>query len=257
MRLRWGVPALGAAAVLAVSACDIGFASIEENKTEQVAIAEIRISGGGGDVTVQPGQAGQTQIRQKIRYFGDDAPGTTYRIDGNILHLDTDCGRRCGVSYDVRVPAGVRVSGESGSGDVRLTGVSTVDLKVSSGDASVTRATGRVDLRAQSGDVRLTDIRADLAAHASSGDIEATDIRAGAALTAKSGDVRVDLASPASVKVEASSGDVTLRVPAGASYRVDAETSSGDRRVDVPTDPASAHRLDVHASSGDVTVTTT
>jgi DUF4097 and DUF4098 domain-containing protein YvlB len=257
MRLGWGVPALGAAAVLAVSACDIGFASIEETKTEQAAIAEIRISGGDGDVTVRPGPAGQAQIRQKISYFGDEPPGTTYRVEGNILHLDTDCGRRCGVSYDVKVPEGVRVTGESGSGDVSLTGVSTVDLEVSSGNASVTRASGRVDLRAHSGEVRLTDIRADLTAHASSGNIEATGVRAAAELTASSGNVRVELASPASVKVEASSGDVTLRVPAGVSYRVDAETSSGDRRVDVPTDPASAHRLDVHASSGDVTVTAT
>jgi hypothetical protein len=257
MRLRWVVPPLAAAAALALSGCDVGYTSTEDDKTEQVAITEIRIGGGGGDVTVQPGAAGQAQIHRKIRYWAnDDEPSRdTYRIEGSILYLDTDCGRRCGVSYDVRVPEGAKVSGENGSGDVRLTGVSTVDIKVSSGDASVTRATGPVRIRVDSGDVRLSDIRADLAATASSGDIRASGIRAATAdLKADSGDVSLDLVSPANVTADASSGNINLRVPAGVSYRVDATTSSGDRRVQVPVEPGSPHHLDLHASSGDITV---
>jgi DUF4097 and DUF4098 domain-containing protein YvlB len=256
MRLRWVVPPLAAAAALALSGCDLGYASTEDDKTEHVAITEIRISGGGGDVTVQPGSAGQAQIHRKIRYRGDEPSRDTYRIEGSTLYLDTDCGRRCDVSYDVRVPEGVKVSGENSSGDVHLTGVSTVDIKVSSGNAGVTRATGAVRVRANSGDIRLSDIRAQLTASASSGNIRGTGIRAATIdLKANSGDVSMDMVSPADVTAKVSSGNIALQVPAGTSYRIDAATSSGDRKVEVPVEPASTHRLDLHTSSGDISVT--
>jgi hypothetical protein len=257
MRLRRVVPPLAAVAALALSGCDIGYTSIEDDKTEQATIAEIRISGGGGDVTVEPGSAGQAQIHRKIRYWGNDEPSRdTYRIESSILHVDTDCGRRCDVSYDIRVPAGVKVTGENGSGNVKLTDVSTVDIRVSSGNASVTRATGPVRVRVDSGNVRVSDIGAQLTASASSGNIHATGIRAAADLKADSGNVAVDLVSAANVTANVSSGDITLRVPPGASYRVDATASSGDRKVEVPVDPASPHHLDLRTSSGDVRVTT-
>jgi DUF4097 and DUF4098 domain-containing protein YvlB len=258
MRLRWVVPPLAAAAALALSGCDIGFSSTEDNKTEQVAVTEIRINGGdgGGDVTVRPGPAGQAQIHRKIKYWGDEPSGDTYRIEGGTLYLDTGCGRRCDVSYDVRVPEGVKVSGDNGSGNVTLTGVSTVDIEVSSGNASVTRASGPVRVRVSSGNVGLSDIRGQLTASTSSGDIAGNGIRVSTMdLKATSGNITMKLASPADVTAKASSGDITLRVPAGASYQVHATTSSGEQKVGVPADPAGTYRLDLNTSSGNLTVT--
>lgn len=256
MRLRWVVPPLAAAAALALTGCDIGFSSTEDDKTEQVAITEIRISGGGGDVTVRPGAAGQAQIHQKIEYWGDEPSHDTYRIEGTTLHLDTDCGRRCDVSYDVRVPEGVKVSGENGSGNVTLTGVSTVDIEVSSGNASVTRATGPVRVRVSSGNVGLSDIRGQVTASTSSGNIAGNGLRASTMdLKATSGSITMKLESPADVTAKASSGDIKLRVPAGASYRIDAATSSGNKKLELPDDANGTYRLDLHTSSGDVSVT--
>jgi hypothetical protein len=257
MTLRWAVLPLAAAAVLAVAACDVALSTTEDDKTERAAVTEVRISGGGGDVTVQPGTPGQAEIHRKIRYSGDEPSGRTYRIDGGILYLDTDCGRHCDVSYDVKVPEGVKVSGENDSGDVRLTGVSTVDISVNSGTASVTRATGPVRVLADSGDILLTDVAADVTAQADAGDVRATNVRAANAdVRVDSGDISLSLASPANVRAEASSGDVTVRVPPGTGYRVDASADDGDKTLEIPNDANGTHQLSVHTSSGDISVTT-
>lgn len=256
MTLRWAVLPLAAAAVLAVAACDITYSTTEDDRTEQAAVTDVRISGGGGDVTVQPGTAGQVQIHRKIRYADDKPSGSTYRIEGSTLYLDTDCGRRCDVSYDVRVPEGAKVTGENDSGDVRLTGVSTVDIALDSGEASVTRATGPVRVKADSGDIRLADIAGDVTADADSGNIQAANVRATTAtLKADSGDITLDLAVAGNVTAEASSGNIAVRVPAGTAYRVDASADSGDRKLEVPTDPNGTHQLSLRADSGDISVT--
>jgi hypothetical protein len=237
MKLRWVVLPLAAVAALSVSGCGLTFSSTEDDKTEHVAVTAVHINGGSGDITVQPGSAGEVRIHRRIHYNGSVPSGSTYHIDGGTLYLDTGCGHNCSVDYDIRVPEGVTVTGNNGSGDVRLTGVSTVDVEVGSGDLTVTRATGPVRLKGHSGDIRATDIRA-----------ASTD------LTTSSGDINLDLATPGNVTAQAGSGDVTIRVPAGTAYRVDASTHSGDTRIAIPTDPNASYHLTLHAGSGDVVV---
>ncbi|MBO0868067.1 MAG: DUF4097 family beta strand repeat protein [Micromonosporaceae bacterium] len=242
MKLRWFVIPFAAAVALSAAGCGIdGFrlTTMQDDKTEHVAITAVRMEGsGGGDVTVEPGSAGQVKIHRKIQYNGSQ-PGNTYRIDGGTLYLNTDCGHNCGVDYEVRVPEGVTVTGENGSGNVRLTGVSKVDVEVSSGDVEITRATGPVRVRANSGNIDATGVRA-----------ATTD------LTADSGDITLDLDTPGNVTAQADSGNITLQVPSGTSYLVDATANSGDTKVHVPTDPNGNYHLTLHASSGDIEVNT-
>jgi hypothetical protein len=98
---------------------------------------------GAGDVTVRAGSAPGVRIKRVVRYRGAQ-PETTYRITGTELVLDTDCGNDCSVSFEVTAPEGVAVRGETGSGDVELSGVGVVEVKLGSGAADVTGANGPV-----------------------------------------------------------------------------------------------------------------
>lgn len=254
---------LAGLALLAAGGCDIAYGKFSDAKTETVSITEIQLDGGSGDLTVTPGEKDKLEIHRTVSYQGRHRPTTpAYQIDGGVLRLNTRCGNNCSVSYQIQAPEGVKVDGKSGSGDIRLTGVSTVDLSVGSGDIAVTRATAaasgaptKVSVRTGSGDLKLDGIAADLTAHTSSGDIKASGIRAPSTdLNTASGDITVELGSAGTVKADSGSGDVTLTVPASGTYQVQADTGSGNVRVGVQNAPAGANQLTLRTGSGDITV---
>jgi hypothetical protein len=247
--------AAGLAAIVVLGGCDeMQQARLDFSTIEKVKITEIRLSGGGGNVVVGPGPVGEVRIDRVVRYRGPE-PGKTYRIEGSVLHVETDCGQRCGVSYDIHAPAGVAVRGQNSSGDLILSSVSAVDVKVDSGTVTITDATGNVKVTTSSGDVRAVNVAGNLTADVSSGSVVARGLTgATTQVTTSSGDINLSLNKPGSVLAEASSGSIDLVVPAG-SYRVDAHADSGEVDVRVPTDPAGQYHLQLNAESGDVTVT--
>src|SRR5512138_3005290 len=110
----------------------------EDDVSAPVQITEIRVTGDAGSVEVRPGAASSVNIHRKVHYFKpfQHRPGATHWIDGTVLYLDTNKGTSfpsfVAVDYVVDAPAGVRVCGGLSSGALRLTGVSTVDVKTSS-----------------------------------------------------------------------------------------------------------------------------
>ncbi|MFC5926928.1 DUF4097 family beta strand repeat-containing protein [Micromonospora vulcania] len=255
-RRRAAAPvALGAAtALILLAGCDnLSFRRLDYSDTEAVKISAIRVLPGSGDLVVRgTGTAAEVQIKRVVRYQGGE-PDTRYEIKGSELVLDADCGDRCSISYEVTVPEGVAVRGETGSGDVELSRVGAVELRMGSGDARVSGASGAVAVETGSGNIDVSEASAAVRLRASSGDITARRLAAGGDAEANSGDVNVELDAPASARVHASSGDVTLLVPAG-SYRVRSNAGSGDERVTVADNPASSLVLDGSAGSGDVTI---
>jgi hypothetical protein len=193
------------------------------------------------------------RIDRVVRYRGPE-PGRTYRIEGTALYLDTDCGLRCGVSYVVHAPAGVAIHGETDSGDLLASDVGTVDVRVDSGSASISRASGDVKVVNDSGDVRLSEIAGNLTLDVGSGEVEARSVGGTRhSVTVDSGDVTLVLDKAADVTARIDSGDVEITVPP-VPYRVDANSDSGDVDITVPNDPAAKHRLQITVDSGDVTV---
>jgi len=251
---RAGAPVLLAAATATVLAgCGGVGARLTFNDTEKVKATEIVMSGGSGDVTVKTAAITETRISRIIHRNSD--PGETYRMDGTVLHIDTDCGSDCWVSYVIEAPTGVAVRGELGSGDIDLTGVGSADVNVSSGDIQIKDATGAVKARASSGDIDVLRPRGTTTMRATSGNVRVVDASGPVTATATSGDVDVIMAVARSVTAEASSGNVDLVIPAG-SYRVVTDTGSGDAEIrGIVNDPAATVVLDLHAGSGDVTVT--
>jgi hypothetical protein len=249
--------ALAGITLAALTGCnDLANSRLDFSTTEKVAITEIQISGGGGDVTIRGGGTpGQVTIARVVRYRGDE-PGRTYQVTGSELSIDTDCGRVCSVSYEIEAPEGVAVRGENGSGDLRLTDVAAVDVEVGSGGITVTDSSADVTVDTGSGDIRVRSVAGSLTASAGSGNIDARQVSGGSAqIKTGSGDVRLELDRPADVRGEVSSGNLTVMVPAGR-YQVKTSTGSGEADVGVPNDPAADHLLDLDSGSGDITVRT-
>ncbi|MEQ4303614.1 DUF4097 family beta strand repeat-containing protein [Plantactinospora sp. B6F1] len=246
---------LALVAMVALAGCD-GLAEqrLTYDRTEDVKITEVEVLPGSGDVTVRTGAVQNVRIKRVVQYRGPEPSDATYRIDGTTLVLDTDCGRHCGVSYDILAPAGIALHGENGSGDIALTALTEVDIKVGSGDIAVTDASGAVRVETGSGDITLDRLPGTVTARAGSGSIEGRSLGAGKVnAQTGSGDIRLTLGTAGSVQASASSGSIELTVPAG-DYRVRAHADSGDVDVTVPDDPAAESVLDVRTGSGDITV---
>ncbi|MFF5176059.1 DUF4097 domain-containing protein [Micromonospora sp. NPDC000089] len=247
--------ALGAAATLILTAgCDtLSTRRLDFDTTESVAIKRVTVRPGAGDVTVRAtGPATEVHVKRVLRYQGDQ-PDTTYTVSGDELVLNTDCGFRCSVSYEVTAPPGVRVGGETGSGDVELAGTGPVEFKLGSGDLRILGATGAVRAETGSGNITVDGVAAPVELHTGSGDITGVRLGGEVAAQAGSGDVTVELDKPASARAHADSGDVRLVVPTGR-YRVRSSTGSGDARLGVTDDPSATVLLDVGAGSGNVEV---
>jgi hypothetical protein len=256
---------LAGVVLLAAAGCDVAYGKFSDDKTEAVSITEIQLDGGSGDLTVTPGEKDKLEIHRTVSYWSEHRPTVpAYRIDGSVLRLDTHCGNRCTVSYQIHAPEGVKVGGENGSGDIRLTGVSTVDISLGSGDIDVTRASApasgsgtpaKVNVQTKSGDLKLDGITADLTAHTSSGDIKASGVRAASMdLKTSSGDITLELSTAGTVLANAGSGDVTLVVPESGSYQVHTHSGSGDVRIGVQNEPTGTNKLTLRTGSGDITV---
>ncbi|MFI6762602.1 DUF4097 family beta strand repeat-containing protein [Micromonospora sp. NPDC050417] len=247
----------GALALGLLAACNdssLGERRLDFDQTEAVKINKITVAPGAGDVVVSTGAVDTVRIKRVIRYRGAQPSDDTFRIDGTELRIDTECGSSCSVSYDILAPTGVAVGGENGSGDVSLSDVGDVDVKVGSGDVTLARVTGTVRAETGSGDINLRRVEKAATVRTGSGSVTGDDLGSTVEATTGSGDITLAIRTAGSVKAHASSGSIGLTVPQGA-YRVEAHSSSGTTRSDLQTDPAASHLLDLETASGDITLT--
>jgi hypothetical protein len=251
-----GLLAVTGLAAVTLAGCDTSVPNqLDFSDTEKVKITEIVIGSGSGsgDVTVKTAAISDTRIKRVVRYRGVE-PARSYRLDGTVLHVDTDCGDDCSVSYDIVAPTGVAVRGEVTSGDIDLTAVATADVRISSGNIRVTGATGQVRAEASSGGIAVTDVAGPTRLVATSGEITGRGLgRAPVNAEVSSGDIDLELTTAGPVTAHATSGNVTVRVPDGR-YRVRSNVDSGDERVGIQDDPTATVLLDVDVTSGDLVI---
>jgi hypothetical protein len=251
---RAGVLALIAATTAGLSGCAgvIG-AKMTYDDTEKGKITDIVFAGEGDDVTVTTAPVTETTIRRVISQATN--PGPSYQLQGTTLTIASSCGMHCRASYEIKTPPGVKVHGKSGSADIRLDGVADTDLQITSGDLTVTNATGPVQIRATSGDIRVNDAKGSVKIQSTSGDIEALNAGGPVEIRLTSGDVQASLATPNSVTAHTTSGDVTVNVPQEGKYKLITSHGSGDLNIEgLENDSSSKNVIDVRAASGDVTV---
>jgi hypothetical protein len=265
---------LGVLAVVTLGGCRaLGNNELQDEHTVAAGVRAVTIDGGSGDVTITGSSTDGSIHVKRHAWYHDQKPGETDTVTGDTLTLRTSCGRACSVDYDVTAPKGLQVAGHNGSGDIRLTNVSTASIEVGSGQIRVRTAAGDVSASAGSGDIDISDVTGAVVSKASSGDVTLSNVAG--ATTAKtdsgdisaaglsgpktsarsgSGDVTLQLAAAGSVDVQTSSGDARVTVPTGDKYRVSTATSSGDRQVRVPTEPSADHQLAVHTGSGNINI---
>ncbi|MFB4317950.1 DUF4097 domain-containing protein [Actinomadura sp. 21ATH] len=210
-------------------------------------IGELEIDAGGARVTVGPGTAGQVRVVARLTW-ALHRPRVERIWAGELLLLRYACesdewsypGHGCGADIDVQVPPGVRVRAQSGSGLLRLRGIS-----------------GDMRLETRSGAVELADVRGRVWARAGSGEISGTGL-ASSSVESEAGSGRLDLAfaaPPRYVKASAGSGSVRVTVPNGSYYRVGAEAGSGRVRIDPAlNDRSSPRTIMAKTGSGALTI---
>jgi Putative adhesin len=248
---------LGLLTIGAAAGCTGIFNRLEDGVVRDGAFTGVSITGGSGDVTVatDPTVKG-IDIRRTVRYLKNSPSiDDTITFTGAVVTLKTDCGSQCSASYQVRVPtAGLKVDGSNGSGNIRLQGVSDVDIELGSGDVTVDGASGTVRVKAGSGNVELADVAGPVTVNSGSGNMTGTNLRgANTTIDLSSGNVSLDVPGTGDVKAVTSSGDIDVLVPDHA-CRVTADSSSGDLSIQVSTDTASTHLIDLRTGSGNVTV---
>lgn len=260
---------LGAGALL-LSACGITLQNhqYEDHAPVPQQFSKVQVNG-ADDVKIR---IGATATMHRTVHYAENDPGkNTWRVDNGTLVLQGCNHADCSIDYDVVVPAGTTVTGETGSGDIDVDGIAQLNFQTHSGDSiirnvkgavnigansgevTVSDIAGAVNISADSGDVTVSNVSGALSAKASSGTVQATGIGGKVEVQADSGDVTVGLTAVQNVTARAGSGNVTVTVPNGR-YQVRTDAGSGDVQSDVTNDATAQNVLDLQADSGDITV---
>lgn len=238
--------ALVIAGVVALAVVNLGVDRVAtKNHAVFGAVREIVVKPGRGDVQFVPADK-LIRIRETQHYVFSEPELERTRRNG-VLTLDTDCGDLedvvpCYSDMRISVPPGVKLTVDTGAGDVDLRGVDVRATHVETGSGDIAFGLiGRPSL---------------LYAHSDSGDIALVARSARAVDTrTDSGDIEVDVAAkPRRVKARSSSGDIELTLPRGI-YAVAAKADSGDLRVrGISRNRRSPSSIEARADSGDIDV---
>lgn len=218
-------------------------------------ITTVQLAAESADVTIQVSGDDKTTVQEKRRFWLWKK-GDAYSVDDGVLKLDGDCGWQCSADFVVTVPRGTKVTGENGSGDISIAGVSGVDASSRSGTIEISDVTGDVKVDLTSGDVVVKDLTGKLDVTATSGDIEASGLKGGAVnVETTSGDLELELAEANDVRAKGTSSDIEVTAPAG-SWNVSTETRSGDVGNGLGDDPNGTHTINATTTSGDIELQT-
>ena len=157
--------------MLAASAATLAAQTVEGEFERTLAVGgdtlALNIGTGSGRIAVTVGEPGVARIVGHIRGYADrwtpDAPDVVADrvrtietnppivLDGDVLrvgYLDGSLHRQVGISYEMVVPANTRVRARTGSGDVRVDGVTgAVEARTGSGSMELTAVGGDVDVQ--------------------------------------------------------------------------------------------------------------
>ena len=114
-----------------------------------------------------------------------------------------------------------------------------------------------VDVHQTTGDITVEGAVSDSDLTTTTGSIKATASTAGnTSAETTTGSIDLDYATaPDDVTASVTTGDITITVPDdGAAYRVLGETHTGERDIQVVTDPAAERVIDLNSTTGDVEV---
>ncbi|TDD19734.1 hypothetical protein E1218_23515 [Kribbella turkmenica] len=216
---------------------------------ERISIVELAAK--SADITIKVSDDDKTTVQEKRRFWLWKK-GDAYSVDNGVLKLDGDCGWQCSADFVVTVPRGTKVTGENGSGDISISGVSGVDAKSRSGEFEINDVTGDVKVSLTSGDLLVRDLTGKLDVTATSGDIEASGLTGGpVTVETTSGDLELELTEANDVRAKGTSSDIEVTAPAG-NWNVSTETSSGDVDNALGDAANGSYTVQATTTSGDI-----
>lgn len=243
-------------AILLVAAAGLAFWQFGDRDSDDShqldeRITTVQLAADRADVTIKVSDDDKTTVQEKRRYWLWKH-GDAYSVDNGVLKLDADCGWQCSADFEITVPRGTKVTGENGSGDLSISGVSGMDVKSRSGKIELSDVSGDVKLDLTSGDVEIGDLTGKLNIKANSGDIQASGLKGGPVdVETSSGDIEVQLAEANDVRARGTSGDVEVTAPAGG-YKISTDTRSGEVDNELGNDSNGSHSIEATTVSGDI-----
>lgn len=183
--------------------------------TTPVRALVVTTSADGGTITITGSQRSTVQITVQASYF-TAPPHLEQSLSRGTLTLGYTCAD-CGVSYDIKVPRGIRV------------------------DATVYR-----------GDLTLSSLSGDVTAYTGTGNLTGTNLSCeSAAFRDDIGGISVSYSSPpALLRASGSGASITIRVPADVAYDVHATGAD----VAVRVSRTSAHVIDAQSGTGAIRI---
>ncbi|WP_026412567.1 DUF4097 family beta strand repeat-containing protein [Actinomadura oligospora] len=229
---------LAVTAVVTLTACDPDMDKIHRDAAALTAkVTAVRLDGiRSGSVKVVGGTA-KASLTRTIHYADKRPDGPTHRIENGVLVLSGCDVSDCSISYDIKVPAGVPVSGGTTNGSITLSHVGQVNVTTHSGRVELDGVSGSVTARTHDGRISGSGLGGD------SIDVQTSN-----------GAVDLTPTKPENIRAKTSNGAITLTVPKDGRYQVTTHTSNGKRDIGVPNDPSGRHRLDLTTSNGRIEV---
>jgi len=143
---------------------------------------------------------------------------------------------RSEAEIEVTVPRRYVINARTGGGSVELRDTTgAASLRTSGGDVSVKGVTGNVELRTSGGSIHADTIRGDVDADTSGGDVSLLQVDGKIRGNTSGGSVRCSLAGAnRGISATTSGGDIELSLPRGTAANIDARTSGGGVSTEIP-----------------------
>jgi DUF4097 and DUF4098 domain-containing protein YvlB len=249
---RWNRPIQIATAAVAGTTVLFGTLSViafglvkteHETHTFTTPVREVQVSSDTGDLRITS-SASATGVVVNTRVSSAFAhPDHGAAVSNGVLEVTGSCPSvvifdRCSVDFTLVVPPGTVVTARTGTGDVRVQGVTApVTARSSTGDVTAAGLRGPADLSTNTGDVDGVDLSgADVKADSDTGDVHL-----------------VFATAPTTVSATTDTGDVKVRVPDdGTSYHVTSHVNTGDEKISAPVNSNSPRTVVLRSSTGDV-----
>jgi hypothetical protein len=242
--VRWGLIALGLVVIMAGLLLLLRNVATVEDTLSFDGITRVQFDVHNAPVTIT-GSPDATEVIVRMWVTTGFLGGSTLvEPVGGTLTIVQRCpvilGFGCNARYEIIVPTGTTVGGETSNGAVR-----------------VANLTGDIEVRTSNGAISLENVSGRLNGRTSNGAIQGEGLQTGST-TLQTSNGRISLSfdtTPQTVEVRTSNGAIEIRLPDDAPpFAVTTSTSNGRVETSIRTDPAAAQRIDARTSNGNITI---
>jgi len=195
---KLGIVLLGTAALSLPSAgCAYDSCQVREPREKTVDAAgatKVRVEAKAGSLRI----TGDRRSLEKVQLRGERS-GEEVRI---VVDIPDGWSNGGALDLEVRVPAGLAVDVEDGSGEVEVDGVASLRLRDGSGEVDVTDVDGDVYVHDGSGELDIVDVEGSVVLEDGSGEIDVEDVRGG---------VTIERDGSGEIDIRGVEGDVVIR----------------------------------------------